>query len=278
MTSDFDIYLNPGPCIDSEHPSIVALAKSLTDSQASQRENAIALYYWVRDEIRYNPYGLGLALEDQKASHTLAAGQGWCVTKAILLAALCRTSGIPARLGFADVRNHLSTQRLRETMDTDIFYFHGYTPLFLEGAARHEFWNVTLAPAAIPLAAFALCWLCERLLRDFKFELPGTSVSELKITGELIDRREELLAATHSLEEMEAILGVDTLRYLSVDGMLSAVSLDANRYCTACFTGEYPAEVQDQMSDKFSMDREVDVDEETFLSRARPDPSPGGKC
>ncbi len=133
MTSDFEIYLTPGPCIDSEHQSIVALAQRLTDSRASQRENAIALYYWVRDEIRYNPYGLGLTLEDQKASHTLAAGQGWCVTKAILLAALCRTSGIPARLGFADVRNHLSTQRLRETMDTDIFYFHGYTSLFLEG-------------------------------------------------------------------------------------------------------------------------------------------------
>ena len=41
--------------------------------------------------------------------------------------------------------------------------------------------------------ARALMTVCERLLRDFKFELPGTSVSELKITGDLIDRREELL-------------------------------------------------------------------------------------
>ena len=63
MTSEFEIYLTPGPCIDSDHPSIVALAERLTDSGASQRENAIALYYWVRDEIRYNPYGLGLTLE-----------------------------------------------------------------------------------------------------------------------------------------------------------------------------------------------------------------------
>lgn len=41
--------------------------------------------------------------------------------------------------------------------------------------------------------ARALMTVCERLLRDFKFELPGTSVSELKISDDLIDRREELL-------------------------------------------------------------------------------------
>lgn len=133
MDSDFSVYLAPGACIDSDHPAIVELARSLVRADADQRHNAIELYYWVRDEIRYNPYNLGLALEDQKASRTLAAGQGWCVTKAILLSALCRATGIPARLGFADVRNHLSTQRLRDTMDTDIFYFHGYSSLFLEG-------------------------------------------------------------------------------------------------------------------------------------------------
>ena len=133
MDIDFSAYLVPGPCIDSDHPAIIELARSLVREDIDQRQNAIALYYWVRDEIRYNPYGLGLTLEDQMASRTLAAGQGWCVPKAILLSALCRASGIPARLGFADVRNHLSTQRLRDTMDTDIFYFHGYSSLFLEG-------------------------------------------------------------------------------------------------------------------------------------------------
>ena len=133
MTTDIENCLTPGPCIDSDHPSIIALSERLTDSALSQRENAIAIYYWVRDEIRYNPYGLGLAIDDQKASRTLAVGEGWCVTKAILLAALCRAAQIPARLGFADVRNHLSTQRMRDTMDTDIFYFHGYTSIYLEG-------------------------------------------------------------------------------------------------------------------------------------------------
>jgi transglutaminase-like putative cysteine protease len=85
----------------------------------------------VRDQVRYNPYLLSTSPDDYLASVTLAAGEGWCVTKALLLAALCRAAGIPARVGYADVRNHLSTERLRRSMQTDVFYFHGYTSLFL---------------------------------------------------------------------------------------------------------------------------------------------------
>jgi transglutaminase-like putative cysteine protease len=58
------------------------------------------------------------------------------VPKATLLAAACRASGIPARVGFADVRNHLATERMREVMQTDIFYWHGYTDILIEGAWR----------------------------------------------------------------------------------------------------------------------------------------------
>jgi hypothetical protein len=42
--------------------------------------------------------------------------------------------GIPARVGYADVRNHLSTERMRQTMQTDLFVWHGYTDLWLDGA------------------------------------------------------------------------------------------------------------------------------------------------
>jgi transglutaminase-like putative cysteine protease len=126
-------YLQPGEFIDSSHPSIVELALSLTGHVVDRRERAIALYYWTRDEIRYNPYALGSEASDYLASATLAAGESWCVPKALLLAALCRATGIPARVGFADVRNHLSTERMRQMMGTDLFYFHGYTSLFLEG-------------------------------------------------------------------------------------------------------------------------------------------------
>jgi transglutaminase-like putative cysteine protease len=66
----------------------------------------------------------------------LELGTGWCVTKGALLAAVARAAGIPARLGFADVRNHLSTERLRQKMQTDLFIWHGYVEMWLEGAWR----------------------------------------------------------------------------------------------------------------------------------------------
>jgi transglutaminase-like putative cysteine protease len=124
-------YLQPSQCIDSAHPAIVELTRSLMDAERSDQENAVTLYYWVRDKIRYNPYALGTTVGSFLASATLQAGEAWCVPKAILLAALCRAAGIPTRVGFADVRNHLSTERLRAAMDTDVFYFHGYTSIYL---------------------------------------------------------------------------------------------------------------------------------------------------
>jgi transglutaminase-like putative cysteine protease len=126
-------YLHPGTFIDSDHPSILALVDSLIDPQDDDISKAVTLYYRVRDGLRYNPYNIALTPAGYLASATLAAGEGWCVPKALVLAALCRAAGIPARVGYADVRNHLSTERLRQAMQTDIFYFHGYTSLYLNG-------------------------------------------------------------------------------------------------------------------------------------------------
>ena len=131
IPADLEHYLQPSRFIDSEHPDIVRLAQELIDTGATDVDSAVTLYYWVRDGIRYNPYVLSPDPREFLASTTLAAREGWCVTKALLLAALCRAAHIPARVGFADVRNHLSTERLRATMQTDIFYFHGYTSIYL---------------------------------------------------------------------------------------------------------------------------------------------------
>jgi transglutaminase-like putative cysteine protease len=133
LKTNLEEYLQPGPCVNSSAVEIITLAHSLTDATKSQQENAVSLYYFVRDTIRYNPYTLGNTREDWQATKTLEAREGWCVPKAVLLAALCRAIGIPARLGFADVVNHLSTERLRESMKTDIFYYHGYCSIFLNG-------------------------------------------------------------------------------------------------------------------------------------------------
>ncbi len=128
-----DRCLQPGATVDSDHPGVVELAETLTRVGAGDVDNAVSLYYWTRDRIRYNPYALDISVEGLRASRTLEEGEGWCVPKAILLAALCRAAGIPARLGYADVRNHLSTERMRQAMQTDVFYFHGYTSIYLEG-------------------------------------------------------------------------------------------------------------------------------------------------
>lgn len=131
--TEFAAYLEPSRFIDSDHPAIAVLADEVAAAEAGEVARAVRLYYAVRDRIRYNPYALRTEPQAHRASATLAAGEGWCVPKAILLAALCRAAGIPARLGFADVCNHLSTERMRQTMRTDVFYFHGYTSIFLEG-------------------------------------------------------------------------------------------------------------------------------------------------
>lgn len=51
--------------------------------------------------------------------------------------------------------------------------------------------------------------------------------------------REELIASSHSVEEIGRWIGADSLVYLSLDGMRSAASGEAESYCTACWTGEY---------------------------------------
>ncbi len=131
---DMQPYLQPSPVVDCDNRAIVEFAKENAGGSADRHEKAIRLYYAVRDGIRYDPYSINLSNEGLRASTTLRSGRGWCVAKAVLLAACCRAMEIPARLGFADVRNHLTTERMRELMKTDIFFWHGYTSIYLGGA------------------------------------------------------------------------------------------------------------------------------------------------
>lgn len=124
-------YLQPGRYVDSGHPAVVEFSRKHS-SGTSERERAISLYYAVRDVIRYNPFLDFTRAEAFQASAVLAADEGFCVGKAALLAAVARAGRIPARVGFADVRNHLTSPRLAETMGSDLFIYHGYTELWLE--------------------------------------------------------------------------------------------------------------------------------------------------
>jgi transglutaminase-like putative cysteine protease len=126
-------YLQPGRFIDSDHPGVVEFAERERGASRDPRAQAVALYYAVRDAIRYNPYVFSRDPDTLKASHALGMGESYCVPKAVLLAACARHCGIPARIGLVDVRNHLSTPRLLELLRSEVFAMHGYTELHLEG-------------------------------------------------------------------------------------------------------------------------------------------------
>jgi len=118
--------------LDSDHPDVVAFAREHARG-SDDRERSVSLLYAVRDGFRYDPYRIDLSPHGMRASSVLHKGYGWCVPKAALLVAAARAAGIHARVGFADVRNHLSTERMRQTMKTDLFIWHGYADLWIEG-------------------------------------------------------------------------------------------------------------------------------------------------
>ncbi len=121
--------------VDSEHPAVQKFAATHAKG-AAPRERAVALYLAVRDGFRYDPYRVEMRAQGMRASRVIEKGFGWCSPKAALLAAACRAVGIPARVGYADVRNHLSTERLRQILSTDVYHWHGYTDIWLDGAWR----------------------------------------------------------------------------------------------------------------------------------------------
>jgi len=133
MAEDLQPYLTPTWFINSDAPEIVALAHEITGGTGDEVERACRLFYGVRDGIRYTAYNLDLGREVMRATGVLAAGESWCIPKSVLLAALCRAEGIPCRLGYANVRNHLATKKLLDFLTTDVFHYHGYNEIYLRG-------------------------------------------------------------------------------------------------------------------------------------------------
>ena len=127
---NLDLYLEPTFVIDSDSEVVGEKATLLTEEYNSRKEKAKELFYFVRDEVKYNPYP-SHSVEDYRASKTLQRGEGYCVQKAVVLTALARAVGIPARLGFADIRNNLAPKDLVEIMGTNMFVYHGYSELWL---------------------------------------------------------------------------------------------------------------------------------------------------
>lgn len=127
-------YLSPTSIIDSDHEKIVEYAsETVSDVNGDPVDNAVKLYYAVRDDIWYDPYYPFYLPEHYRASNILKSGRGFCVSKASLLCALGRACGIPSRLGFATVRNHLATKKLLEYIGSDLFVYHAFTEFYLLG-------------------------------------------------------------------------------------------------------------------------------------------------
>ena len=127
-------YLGATEFFDIDHPALARFVGEAIAGARDVRARAVALFYAVRDRIRYDPYRITFAREAYRASKVVEAGHGWCVPKAGLLAACARAVGIPSAVGLADVANHLNTAKLRERMGgVDVFYDHGYAALYLDG-------------------------------------------------------------------------------------------------------------------------------------------------
>ena len=126
------VFLAPAEYIDSDHPAILAQTERLCANCSGSQDAARAIFRFVRDL----PY-IGGDLSDieiYRASQVLATGHGHCVCKASLCTALARAAGIPARIAFADVRNHLASPRVLAAMGTDVFAWHGFVELRLGDA------------------------------------------------------------------------------------------------------------------------------------------------
>ena len=111
--TDTPTICRPPLFIDSGDTAIQAFARKAIGKAQTTKDKAIALYRAVRDSIQYDPYLDFLDPGVFRASAVLDAGKGFCVGKSAVLAAAARATGIPARPGYADVRNHLTSQRLK---------------------------------------------------------------------------------------------------------------------------------------------------------------------
>ena len=130
---ELERYIAAGEFVDSGDADVQEFAKKVTAGADDDLSHAVKLYYAVRDEVLYDPYYGGVERRYFRASDCLRAKRGFCIPKAALLAAAARSIGIPARLGYADVRNHLSTRKLLELMGGDIFIWHSFAELYLNG-------------------------------------------------------------------------------------------------------------------------------------------------
>lgn len=124
-------YLEETKFLNFNHPQFDDFLNKFQPS-SHPTENAIKLYEFVRDAFLYDPYHLDLRDEALRASAIILKKRAWCVEKAIVLATCLRKVGVPARLGFAIVKNHVGVEKLTHYLRRPEIVFHGYVDVYLE--------------------------------------------------------------------------------------------------------------------------------------------------
>jgi transglutaminase-like putative cysteine protease len=125
-------YLRATSILEVNHESTKDLISTI-DTSLSKKEQAIALYYKVRDGFIYNPYHLDLRPEGLKSSKIMKQSRAWCVEKSIVLATGLRALGIPSKLGYGIVVNHIGVEKLTKVLRREEIVFHGYVSAYLNG-------------------------------------------------------------------------------------------------------------------------------------------------
>jgi len=124
-------YLKPTEFINSDNVRVITFVNDVVGIEKDKKNAILRLFYKIRDGIPYHFDSMGIKKELFIASNVIDAEGSFCIPKAVLLASAARLIGVPSRLGFADVKNHLATDKVLEKLKTDLFVFHGYTELFI---------------------------------------------------------------------------------------------------------------------------------------------------
>lgn len=119
---------------DFDTPIVQSFVDRIVDNNATPVQNAIRLFYAIRDEIRYDIFSIRLDRNIYKASSVLKSGAAFCIPKASLLVACARAVDIPAVIGLSDVVNHFTSEKVARAMGgKTVFLHHGYAVMFLDG-------------------------------------------------------------------------------------------------------------------------------------------------
>lgn len=129
-----DAYLRPTFFLDSDSAEVVEFAEAAIGSETDPVRKGVKLFYAVRDGFRYDPFAIWLAPDAFQAGAVIRNAHGFCITKAVLLAAAARAVGIPSAIGLSDVINHFTSEKLKQAMGhREVFIHHGYAALYLGG-------------------------------------------------------------------------------------------------------------------------------------------------